>query len=104
MSDKINELLSVLDMTEDEQFEWCAKCDLLGGTVLHTDRDSMYLADLAFRLRDEAIVHSHRWDYGRRSVSDYLDKPLVMWDEWSQPIHWIIASLIAKELKCSGKS
>jgi hypothetical protein len=45
------ELLAVLDLPEDEQLEWAA--------ALFFDNDQFaagcYLADLAFRLRDEAV-------------------------------------------------
>jgi len=55
---------------------------------------------LAFRLRDEVgvIGNMHR---GIKSVCDKLS-PKKDYIEWwtyeAQPIHWIIASLIAKEL------
>jgi len=97
---KIDELLAVLDMPEDEQIIWCAKnagYDLLDST----------LADLAFRLRDEVKKQGLNLQYynaaqwvmykatGSHNHGDYKDK----WFSYNaQPIHWIIAALIAKEL------
>ena len=102
-----DELLAVLDMPEDEQLIWCAKnagLDLLDAT----------LADLAFRLRDEAVWHISdeaipHWENALKKIyvhlfsclepeTEYAEK--VMWRWWfesAKPIHIIIAALIAKE-------
>jgi hypothetical protein len=114
MSDKIKELLSILDLTGDEQETWVYKNILkyeaggLGhnykGFPIHT------LADLAFRMRDETV--KSYWGSARvrvfRAIKDvahfgaakYLEQ---WWDRYAQPIHWIIAALIAKEMRYPKK-
>lgn len=106
MTPEIENLLSVLDMSEEEQFEWCAKNNLLGGNVLHTDRDNMYLADLAFRMRDEAVKKSKKhyrnalfmvFRYVTKikySITDYRMYRYVA--EYFRPIDIIIAAEIAR--------
>ena len=103
-------LLAVLDMSEDEQDYW---------TVENTDRgirggNYESLADLAFRLRDEirskvnyscwmnaketvakAIWSKHKWH--KRGSYKYLTSIYTFWTNQAQPIHWIIAALIAKD-------
>ncbi len=121
MNDKIKELLSVLDMTEDEQ--WIFLCNrgclsapsgLLGFTERWDlwrwkayfrenleDKFQSTLADLAFRLRDEV---GENMISGIQELHIKLSPgiPRKVFDKWwrfnSKPIHWIIATLIAKEL------
>ena len=115
-----NKLLKVLDMPEKEQRAWvgyfakeqqwrpcthtschnhkshpCENCGRIGGYYYLGS-----LADLAFRLRDEAgvIGNMHK---GIKMVCKKASPPNKTFIEWwayeAQPIHWIIASLIAKE-------
>lgn len=101
---KTEELLAVLDLTRQEQWEWLeAKFsetdDLhccLGTPICFTGEQD--LANLAFRLRDEMFSSAKgkaAWCRGCRIVIKAANNS----DEfpvWSQPIHWIIAALIAK--------
>lgn len=109
---KTEELLAVLDLPENEQWNWLVKNNIGGlavGEVAH-------LADLAFRLRDEAAIDwtnyceamTTIWAYWCKSTwadrkTKGEDKKHIkyrkFWMLHSQPIHWIIAALIAKELK-----
>lgn len=106
MTDKIQELLAVLDMPEKEQWSWA-----LVNKHRNTYRES--LADLAFRLRDEAVdkklkcFMSDCWYMALQDVYEYefergRTEPKIHEADWlvavGQPIHWIIAALIAKEL------
>ena len=105
-----DKLLAVLDMSEDEQYYWCAEYfkDIFAGS----------LACLAFRLRDEVKgSEGHEAvNIGQRVVSDYVfnlpgNRPTYEqsvknarfeedYKSWyadqAKPIHWIIAALIAK--------
>lgn len=118
--DRIKELLAVLDMEEESKWEWLYKYadenDLLGIEPWHnfciTWKMSdvvlikCSLADLAFRLRDEAVEkHPFGWQPAKYKVGekvwggyhDYIRDHGSVWDEQAQPIHFIIAALIAKE-------
>lgn len=102
---KIKELLAVLDLPEFEQQDWVFK------NVAHEHPDSipryerkMRIADLAFRLRDEG----GNFNEGLTCVFEHLEgfsayKEMLYWvcglGGACQPIHWIIAALIAKELE-----
>ncbi len=94
----MSELLKVLDMSEDEQLLWCAKnagFDMLDAT----------LADFAFRLRDEwsrfGAFYSAMLDVQEYlKIEKYTSRRAMSYKFWAiqaQPIHWILASLIAKE-------
>ena len=100
----MSELLKVLDITKEEQWVWCAKNIKAVGESL---------ADLAFRLRDEAENKEGLWWSGGLSkVFFYLAHSPERFDlssedrmrqfQWfgtkAKPIHWIIAALIAKEM------
>ena len=54
MTYKNKELLSVLDMTNEEQYKWCIKQGLV---QIECGICGIYesLADIAFRMRDEVI-------------------------------------------------
>lgn len=99
MSEKIDKLLAVLDMTEDEQEEWCRD-----KAMPFRWRDS--LADLAFRLRDEMVKNgyaSYFYDGMTEVLKAYQKNDCVpsmasFLAYHAQPIHWIIAALIAKEM------
>lgn len=87
-------LKAVLDMSEGEQWEYVQLC--------FPEKDWITLADLAFRLRDEACGYScedyynglitvYNHVYAKKYVSFY-----AFWTYQAKPIHWIIAALIAK--------
>ena len=64
------------------------------------------LADLAFRLRDEAVRKSaYDWtsacvEVFREVCTDWPERNFdVWWQDNSQPIHWILSALMAKEKK-----
>ncbi len=91
MTKEIKDLLAVLDMPEDEHARWCSSnvdCVFYG-----------CLADLAFRLRDEVFpteFHAGVYEVQQYETKDYAP---ALWGEcFAQPIHWIIAALIAKSL------
>jgi len=109
MSEKIDELLAVLDLPKNEQINY-----LYRERGYDTDYDGS-LADLAFRLRDEAGL---KFPIGAKVVYEYMEHrdagkwrnasikaSLEEWyccQEWilyKPPIYFIIASLIAKELE-----
>ncbi len=108
----MNDLLKVLDMSEEEQVSW------LCNYIYHHEKGADYwhnflnrhisLADLAFRLRDDLVKQApysmrYAWENALEEVYQY-EKELnkegtdkAGWGlDWSQPIHWIIAALIAK--------
>ena len=119
---KKDELLKVLDMTEGEQWKW------VSDNLLHWDCDHGWyykqspiegIADLAFRLRDEArktnfkawikaiyliasiINHSPITDYGEEcvpiAVEQWAQHIILNQGEYPLLIIWIIAALSAKE-------
>ena len=94
----MNKLLKILDMTEEEQYRWA-----VGKYSKYLARyPQSSLADLAFRLRDEAMSSSNL----RKALLDVHQKAegpqnreqdYGFWFLRAKPIHWIIAALIAKE-------
>jgi hypothetical protein len=116
MTDK--ELLAVLDLPEEEHLMAVAKLAWRSrkkSSILadfHREYKGGYmdtsLADLAFRLRDEAVSDlpernaAEKWESALKAVCKHIGIYLPI-DEWfvdhAQPIHWIIAALIAKETK-----
>jgi len=121
--DKKEELLKVLDMLEDEQLMWLKKHREEYGIDNHPSSYPLkgfpraarfFLADLAFRLRDEAVKkdlvgYPTGYMECQRVVwihvinpAQYDDIPSGKgsggwWMYCAKPIHWIIAALIAKE-------
>ena len=110
----VDKCIRVLYRNEDEQTLW------LCSYIYHNKKGEDYwhnflnrhisLADLAFRLRDG--VEYSTWTDALATVSIYVqDKAVQAWTpekealdmfDWkynSKPIHWIIAALIAKQLK-----
>jgi len=117
---KKDELLAVLDMTEIQQAVWLAKeayisCPLTAKEFGSKTDDWRWetwaehniatirisLANLAFIMRDEAV---------KKDITKYIDAEnmvkayvLIMtryalnWSYDAQPIHWIIAALVAQE-------
>ena len=110
MISAIEKLLAVLDMTEEEQTSYLIE---VAENNLDDEWWNKYfyghisLADLAFRMRDEAN-RLKTLKYAQRKVWEKTEyekaqpfkpmNPMVWWLDFSQPIHWIIAALIAKEL------
>ena len=115
----MNDLLKVLDMSEEQQQIWLIKKEVMVGAVLQCKGGgelpcpSESLADLAFRLRDEVISNDLKNETGwwcEESYEVFLyvigeenEQDEVGLDTWfamyAKPIHWIIAALIAKEQK-----
>lgn len=118
----MNKLLKVLDMTEGEQhqaickYAWHHRKESSILADYHREHKGGYmetsLADLAFRLRDEAVenrefmwacakVYNKAWKY--KLEPHEVDAPTIAMWVWfanhAKPIHWIIAALIAKETK-----
>ena len=109
MKTKIDELLAVLDMPEEEQHRWLL--DNLEEPTLSYFALGNSLADLAFWLRDEANkLSDDAWSEGLVQVyTKCADKIVDAADclSWfvnnAQPIHFIIAALIAKALEGEQK-
>ena len=104
MTKEIRDLLAVLDLPEDEQCNWLSQNTEIKFKAHLTGQES--LADLAFRLRDEAVKSfDNWWGYWERAIEIvYLqskkepDDICDWWMYFSRPIHWIIAALIEKKL------
>lgn len=114
MKDKIKDLLAVLDMPEDspEQYGWLLS--------IIREHKACCLADLAFRLRDEAVRDCpEKWEkakaivveartgiYKYKEVMKGLDgyenglklRVNTSFCDYAKSKHWIITALIAKEL------
>ncbi len=100
---KTDELLKVLDLSGAEQIQWLDEQGII--------RCTESLADLAFRLRDEAVNKTNNFVPGRLDVyqrylqnqgiergimaSHIIDDMDVWFVSCAKPIHWIIAALIA---------
>jgi hypothetical protein len=111
----MSELLKVLNMTEEQQYNWLWKHSTTFGFDLkwidfnvpsaydHSVKKEITksLADLAFRLRDEAVKRDKiGWGRGVLKVNIKCADSKgyeCWWQNHSQPIHWIIAALIAGE-------
>jgi len=112
---KVDKLLAVLDLPEEEQIAY-----LIEDAIIDCQDDLAYeptptesLADFSFRLRNEISKNdiNFLWKEGCESVYEYCYKEsdeYSSFDAWwlyiSQPIHWIIAALIAKEFAKGEKS
>ena len=101
---EIEKLLKVLDMSHNEQAVWCEK-------PKHGNRQmGQSLADLAFRLRDEAKLLTTKggyslWYKAKIEVFNYefeKDKTRrgtdAFWEYDTKEIHFIVRALIAKQL------
>lgn len=112
--EKINQLLSILDLPPEEQRDWILVNVAEVPTFSSDDGKKQYpiepiggysLADLAFQLRNEVANGKVNVDGGDLSAwytgLIYVQNHLGESDGWfmhrSQPIHWIITALIAKE-------
>ena len=96
-----DKLLAVLDMSEDEQIEWVkANCDMKSRPLgRHFIMIQESMDDLAFRLRDEAAGKDWvGWQIGSAYVWEKIGESYNpgKFGNKAKPIHWIIASLIAK--------
>ena len=94
------ELLAVLDMSEDEQYRWCWRNTCTENGLIKVQW--YFLEDLAFRLRDEADdTRMHNAMYlVQQSMSKTSSTPqpedyaTAFWGLYhAKPIHWIIAAL-----------
>lgn len=104
MNDK-QKLLAVLVLSEDDQWKFLiARQDIQEMCQSQLDEWSqpkykrMVLADLAFRLRDEAVesLGEAAWHKTVVIVCGYMWKDTAWFKNYAKPIHWIIAALIAK--------
>ena len=121
---EIEKLKAVLDMTEAESVTFVANYIVENNSIKNAQgfandlspfswaSNRRVFADLAFRFRDEwtGKIFSRRMflQKGLKIVWEYESKKLlksdskIAFDYWicllAQPIHWIIASLIAKQL------
>lgn len=105
-------ILKVLDMNEDEQWEWLEDngyidwnkacfCKSYEYTYIFNKKGT--LADLAFRLRDE--VDNKLWITGTQAVfthllpgySNNVYSVATYFSDTAKSIYWILAALIAKE-------
>ena len=110
----MNDLLKVLDMSEDEQWKWLwenRQLTHIGWNMTATR--NMILADLAFRLRDESMrENSDNWALACWYVQQWISFHKIETYESpdldgllnadheilsKSPIHWIITARIAKE-------
>jgi len=102
-----DKLLAILAHIEDEQWIWLRE-NYYPLTEHPEDYQFDSFADLAFRLRDEAITP--RIPESRKAMNlvwktfdQHKNWRWVseddFWLYYAKPIHWIIAALIAKETK-----
>lgn len=120
MKKNIEKLLAILDMPEKEQgkavnaflqpencgFSYCVDKDKCPPCPFPPPLSNKKLADLAFRLKNEVSNgklkvkggDTSAWYLGLEMVEGYLDESNSWFMHRSQPIEWIIAALIAKEL------
>jgi len=107
MTPEIQDPLTMLDMTEEEQIAFLNRNLYEYG---HNDI-GISLADLAFRLRDEVVLSNKcQWAWPKVYNAAHhfklevyeIDAPTTSMWIWfatqAEPIHWIIAALIAKQL------
>ncbi len=96
----MNDLLKVLDMSEDEQYLWVKNWQDKN-CIKNRAMAFISLADLAFRLRDEVVTNQGEiaWHKAEVIVCEYMGKATCWISHYGQPIHWIIAALKAKEQK-----
>jgi hypothetical protein len=99
------DVLEILDMTEEEQAHWIVEwLEYNGqkGDLERYNRCELSLADLAFRMRNEA-VRNYKKEWDRAIVTIQIKYATSnnygsWWQNMSQPIHWIVAALKAKEI------
>jgi len=112
---EIEKLLSVLDMSEEsdifgfsDQMYWVGK-NVVTDLEDHQSflKGYISLADLAFDLRNEVSKNNSKslhtgmmyvYNHANKDQDSSEEKFYTWWLEYAQPIHWIIASLIAKNL------
>lgn len=116
-NEEITKLLSVLNMPEANQWKFLGEANLVSiitagryEQILRTEGSRQaktmkrqILADLAFRMRDEAekdYLGLAIFDvFGHLKPNWYAYKEIFDWLlHEAQPIHWILAALIAKQL------
>ncbi len=119
---RTKELLAVLDMDEEEQLKWLINRDIIKNHWVTTGSQNPIidesLADLAFRMRDEAVkecdktkkafifqafIRVYAYSANIDLKNDYTLADSLDMEYWvtlyAQPIHWIIAALIVEKIK-----
>jgi len=112
------DIKKVLAMPPIEQFEWLLSERIADDSLVRSQITNKIvphwikfeLGHLAFRYRDKAVKEdAFEWTKACESVfliastepqwSNYD----VWWQDYSQPIHWILSSLLAKEASKNEK-
>lgn len=112
---EVNALLAILDMPEDRQRICLTTEGILEKETAETVGTCLIpsLADVAFRMRDEVIKNGCNWlsavcevieycegqEYCKECHQKRVTKKYFNWGEQAQPVHWIIAALIAEVRK-----
>jgi len=113
--DRIQKVLEILNLPAEEQLTWVAlnnniiqidvwEWDGVNNIVIPIEINWRILADLAFRMRDEACSRdSIYWEKAvykvyQKSFTREYDNVFLWMTEFAQPIHWICASIIAEIL------
>ena len=112
---EVNALLEILGMPKDQQRR-CLEVDGILKTA-EDEKGAAYLteslAETAFRMRDEVIKAGCDWLQAVCEVIEYCEgiryckechqkrvtKNYFNWNDQAQPIHWIVATLIAEVRK-----
>lgn len=113
--DSIIVLLSILDMPEVQQRRCLETDGILEKETAETVGTCLIpsFADIAFRIRDEVIKAGCDWLEAVCAVIQYCEgekrceacgqnhktKKYFNWSDDAQPIHWIIAALIAEVIR-----
>lgn len=105
----MNDLLKVLDMSEEEQIEWLIEKGITDGSLARSQVTNkkivkhwirIELADLAFRFRDE-VESKVEFHHCFAKVCKHIDPHIMNYAGYAlctaKPIHWIIAALMAKQ-------
>ncbi len=85
-----------------ERYHWLSLANAIDH---HNDGDyadnllDAAMSHLAFRLRDEVVANQGDivWHRATLKICGYMGKSSIWFKTYAQPIHWILASLKAKE-------
>ncbi len=97
------QIRKALAMSEAQFYEWlCCNNEPYKLGIppfpLNTEEIKKSLADLAFRLRDEAIEDKGdmAWHKATLKICGYMRESSIWFKNYGQPIHWILAAMLAK--------